>query len=173
MKVSDQICNDQSCWEMARAMDPKNTDDLFTTAWIKVKEKELNDKNFVVQHYKSFFYMTLKHTLLNEIKGTAKRKNREELFLSLHFNVGPSNTWEDELFILEKWLDKKPIDKNDRILKRTIKQYIKYGSASKAYKALNISQQTFLNRIKKAKIEIEYEYFKFIDRDPNVVVPMV
>jgi hypothetical protein len=147
---------------MAKAMDLNNSNDLFISAWIKIKNREEKDLSFRVKYHKSFFYRTLRNTFLDQIKSDSKREKREEVY----FFSNPDQVnydWNDEVKALEIWINKKSINKSDHLLKRTMKFYLK--DEKTACKKLKISKQTFLKRIKKAKIEIEYEHFKLVDSD--------
>ena len=169
MRTSDKIWQCEKCWNYARHIDPENADELFSTVWLKIKEREIRDEDFDVDYYQTYFFQALRRT-----KHRQQEKSRKEIDLI----IDPAETeddykWETELDVLNDWISKEPDDEYDQFLKNIITLVIHTNEIKDAAKLAGIPLPSFLVYYRDARKEIEYEHFKFIDTDTFYVLPLV
>lgn len=142
---------------------------MFSTVWLKIREREIRDDNFEIKYYQTYFFQALRRT---KIKEEEKQRRNCELMID-PADQSSDDKWETELDILETWLHQSSPDDYDRFLKDIIYLVIHSKTIDEAAERAGISRRLFINYYKEARNEIAYEHFKFVDRDTFHLLPLV
>lgn len=160
MNVSEQILRCKKCEEYAKKYDPHNWRELFNSAWLKIRERELNDQHFDVKYYKTYF-----QTVLRNCKYDAKIKNKriiivESYQLDSFTDEHDHDKWQNEAHTLHHWLQKQPEDEFEQFLQNIIILTLHSKSRQEAIDLTEMSRRSFHKYLKIAKQRIKNEHNK-------------
>lgn len=173
MKVSDKIANCSICINYAKKVDKTNWQDLYQKAWLKVREKELREPDFIPDYYKSYFYSVLRNTKLDEHR---KQKSRPTIVYECPEikEEQEQDPWVLESSILHEWLKERVADDYFTMLKQIADLTIRCKTVRDAAKMQPLmSERTFYKNLNEAKKEIDYAHFLLTDCHPLSELDMV
>lgn len=174
-KASDLIATCETCRQYAIVIGGPDSDDLFNDAWLKIRNYEIRYPERVIRNHKTLFYSALRGLMLDSKQSAY---NRKTLFTDIITVVDENNAfdfpdvWEVESNILHDWLRRRTQDEHLRFLKNIVALVLKCKSVVAAAQATEdetgqrMSLRTFFKYLGEAKKEIDYEYFKSVDRHP-------
>ncbi len=166
MKTSEQISSCTVCEGYARSKDPKEWQELYNIAWLKIRERELREPNWKADYHKTYFYRVLGSCQLDLLK---KKSNRLEFMPDELPDIEQENhvdIWEVEIKSLNYWRNKKPDNKTQAFLQDIVFILLKCKNVKHAAQEAKMSKRSFADYLREAKNDIDYEYFILTDSHP-------
>lgn len=172
MNASDQIINCQTCQAYAKKLGGKEWQELFNTAWLRIREAEIKDPEKVIKDHKSYFYGALRNAMINQGKFNHRFADPKPEILSIEMDES-NDVWDVEINILYKWLSQPAKDEHELFLQNIVTLAIKCKNKKKVIEQTGMSKRTFFRYLDEAKQEIEYAHFITIDRHPLSISDLV